>query len=70
MRSGFFFQILAEQEKSQGSTSLSNNSTIWREPVTIPEISPFEAAAFLESLHEGRSLFKGEWSSCWARLRF
>jgi hypothetical protein len=54
-----------------GSASISstnNSNAIWRDPITIPEISPFEAAAFLESLHEGRSLFKGEWNCCWARL--
>lgn len=74
MRSGFFHQVLAEQEKNRScNTPLSISSSassvgIWREPVTIPEVSPFEAAAFLESLHEGRSLFKGEWNACWARL--
>jgi hypothetical protein len=29
---------------------------------------PYEAAAYLESLHEGRALFRGEWNFCWARL--
>lgn len=43
------------------------SSDIWRDPISIPEISPFEAAAFLESLHEGRSLFKEEWNFSWAR---
>jgi hypothetical protein len=31
-------------------------------------VSPFEAAAVLESLHEGRALLKGDWNLCWARL--
>ena len=57
MRSGFFGEILDVQEKE---VSLDRNS--WREPVTIPEVSPFEAAAFLESLHEGRTLFNEEWN--------
>jgi hypothetical protein len=35
----------------------------------VPESSPFEAAAYLESLHEGRALFRGDWNLCWARLR-
>eukprot|EP01034_Spumella_vulgaris_P032298 gene32298-39877_t len=81
MRSGFFHDVLSEQEKarayktqlnSNGSNQSSTNATtsdlLWREAITIPEASPFEAAAYLESLHEGRALFRGEWNFCWARL--
>ena len=76
MRSTFFHDLLLEQERS--SALLHNDKTVlnmingnimWREPISIPEPSPFEAAAFLESLHEGRALFRGEWNLCWARLR-
>lgn len=66
MRSVFFHEVLNEQEENVGRDVAS--SEIWREPLVIPEISPFEAAAFLESLHEGRALFKSEWNFCWARL--
>jgi hypothetical protein len=79
MRSGFFHDILNEQEKnlaskhSNSSVSINHplqSNLLWRDPIIIPETSPFEAAAFLESLHEGRTLFKGEWNYCWARLRY
>jgi hypothetical protein len=77
MRSSFFHDILSDQEKnvlaggnqSMTSTALQG-SVLWRDPIIITESSPFEAAAFLESLHEGRVLFRGEWNLCWARLRF
>jgi hypothetical protein len=72
MRSGFFHDFLSEQDKVlMGNQSHSLQGTmLWRDPIVIPEISPFEAAAFLESLHEGRMVFRGEWNYCWARLRF
>jgi hypothetical protein len=68
MRSSFFYEVLNEQEEDRNYSSRDQNE-IWRNPLVIPEISPFEAAAFLESLHEGRAVFKGEWVYCWARLR-
>ena len=85
MRSGFFHDVLSEQEattpqiaecQQQGNNSRSeglhelNPNMLWRQPIVVPENSPFEAAAYLESLHEGRALFRGEWNLCWARLRF
>lgn len=79
MRSGFFHDILNEQEKGLATKQATGNGVpishplqsnlLWRDPIIIPELMPFEAAAFLESLHEGRALFKGEWNYCWARLR-
>lgn len=78
MRSGFFHDVLCEQESAtqltgQGGVNETlpelNPNVLWRQPIVVPEISPFEAAAFLESLHEGRALFSGNWSLCWARLR-
>jgi hypothetical protein len=78
MRSGFFHDILNEQEKNLASKQSTNgvpishplqSNLLWRDSITIPEPMPFEAAAFLESIHEGRALFKGEWNYCWARLR-
>ena len=36
--------------------------------MVVAESLPYEAAAYLESLHEGRALFRGEWNFCWARL--
>lgn len=68
MRSVFFYEVLNAQEDNRSNNSREQND-IWREPLVIPESSPFEAAAFLESLHEGRSLFKGDWVYSWARLR-
>eukprot|EP01041_Mallomonas_annulata_P007489 gene7489-15328_t len=79
MKSGFFYGILSSQEEQMDDENNNNNvqqqqstvkqsSTQWRPPIIIPETSPFEAAAFLESLHEGRALFKGEWNISWARL--
>ena len=75
MRSGFFHDVLCEQENSRdqrgnGDTPEVNPNVLWREAIVVPEVSPFEAAAYLESLHEGRALFRGEWNFCWARLRF
>lgn len=72
MRSSFFHDILSDQEKAMSGGTQSNalqGSMLWRDPIVINESSPFEAAAFLESLHEGRVLFRGEWNFCWARLR-
>lgn len=76
MRSGFFHDVLCEQESSRDAHSRSANDTpevnpnvLWRDAIVVPEVSPFEAAAYLESLHEGRALFRGEWNFCWARLR-
>jgi hypothetical protein len=69
MRSGFFHDILSEQEKSCSPANALQGQVLWRDPIIIVEQSPFEAAAFLESLHEGRVLFRGEWNYCWARLR-
>lgn len=78
MRSGFFHDVLSEQESNTQPTSHGmgvdglpeiNPNVLWRPPIVVPELSPFEAAAYLESLHEGRALFRGEWSFCWARLR-
>ena len=68
MRSGFFHDVLREREENLSMSNSKNFETL-REPISIPEISPYEAAAYLESLHEGRALFKGEWNMCWARLR-
>ena len=68
MRSGFFHDILREREENF-VLGKGKNADVVREPISIPEISPYEAAAYLESLHEGRALFKGEWNMCWARLR-
>ena len=65
MRSVFFHEVLNEQEEQVRNVTSANE--IWREPLVIPELSPFEAAAFLESLHESRPLFKGDWNLCWAR---
>jgi hypothetical protein len=77
MRSGFFHDVLCEQEanfemKSDGgpTATSANPNILWRDSIIVPDESPFEAAAFLESLHEGRALFRGEWNFCWARLRY
>lgn len=70
MRSGYFHDILSEQEKNISPANALQGSVLWRDPIIIAEQSPFEAAAFLESLHEGRVLFRGEWNYCWARLRY
>lgn len=60
---------MSEQEKEKSRQSKpSSSAIIWREPITVFENLPYEAAAYLESLHEGRALFRGEWNFCWARL--
>ncbi len=73
MKSTFFYDILSQQERDAITPGVihrnSNPTKQWREAIIMPEASPFEAAAFLESLHEGRALFKGEWNLTWARLR-
>jgi hypothetical protein len=77
MRSGFFHDILNDQEKAliahghsatNSHTHMMQSNLLWRDPIIIPDPSPFDAAAFLESLHEGRAAFKGEWSVSWSRL--
>lgn len=56
MRSGFFHDILSEQEKNriqqqqqvqQLPKTSGSSSLIWREPITVIEIMPFEAAGSL-----------------------
>lgn len=69
MRSGYFHDILSEQEKNVSPSNALQGNVLWRDAIIIAEHSPFEAAAFLESLHEGRVLFRNEWNYCWARLR-
>lgn len=69
MRSLHFHDILMEQELNRQSKPPISANMMWREPIIVEEESPFEAAALLESLHEGRALFKGDWNYCWARLR-
>jgi hypothetical protein len=80
MRSTFFHDVLNEQERKHGFADISQSGRmdselmgaagiLWRDPITVPEQTPFDAAAFLESLHEGRALFRGDWNYCWAKLR-
>lgn len=80
MRSEFFHDLLRDQESDDCSDQSTTNSFMTSErgdnnsrgnnrSLSIPEQSPFEAAAYLESLHDGRSCIKTEWSYCWARLR-
>jgi hypothetical protein len=68
MRSQYFENILLEQEKMSTSPTTPSN-TMWRSAIVIQEASPYEGAAFLESIHEGKGLYCGEWNLCWARLR-
>lgn len=68
MRSQYFETILLEQEKLSSSPTTPSN-TMWRSAIVIEEPSPYEGAAFLESIHEGKGLYCGEWNLCWARLR-
>jgi hypothetical protein len=69
MRSQYFESLLLEQEKLASSPTTSPNM-MWRSAIVISEASPYEGAAFLESIHEGKGLYCGEWNLCWARLRF
>lgn len=77
MRSGYFHNLLTEQEtqalsQSSASTTMTiatQPHVLWRDSIALVEPSPFEAAAFLESLHEGRAILRGEWNYCWTRLR-
>jgi hypothetical protein len=79
MRSVYFHDVLTEQERNSllmtsknniASNGNENSNVLWRDAICLQENFPFEAAAFLESLHEGRALFHGEWNFVWARLRF
>lgn len=101
MRSGFFYDILCEQEHQQElaaikyitrtssphlrhniedskneenllpiKTPCSEPNIMWRDSIVVPgDNAPYDTAAFLESLHEGKSLYRGEWNFCWAKLR-
>lgn len=70
MRSSYFHDLLSEQEVALSSNLVENRASniLWRETITLQEDSPYEAAAFLESIHEGRALFRGDWNFVWARL--
>lgn len=65
MKSTFFYEYLSAQEEAH---EIRNSNEAWRDPIILPEESPYEAAAFLESLHESRSIFKNEWNMSWSRL--
>jgi hypothetical protein len=69
MRSRYFQSLLLEQEKTTFTASTPTGDVIWRSPIVLDEPSPYEGAAFLESLHEGKALYSKEWNLCWARLR-
>lgn len=69
MRSLYFQSLLSEQEQSITNTSTSTSDIMWRAPLIILESSPYEAAAFLESIHEGKGFYNESWNLCWARLR-
>ena len=56
------------QESADEQLFSTARFTLHPHPPPPPQVSPFEAAAFLESLHEGRALLKGDWNLCWARL--
>lgn len=62
--------VSAGRESSIAFPTTEEPSIMWRTPIAVPEPAPYEAAAFLESLHEGRALFRGDWNYCWARLRY
>ena len=38
--------------------------------LNLQEEALFEVVSFLESLHDGKTLFRGAWNACWARLRY
>ena len=71
MRSQFFQDLLLKQEQDMRSTSAAAPpaNEVWRRSLVMAEDSPYEAAAFLECLHEGRGVVQGEWNLSWARLR-
>ena len=61
MRSMFFHQVLKDQEKSRTDTRVKNVATgnttvssqsdgIWRDPITVPENSPFEGILLIQLL--------------------
>jgi hypothetical protein len=70
MRSAFFFDLIMSQERKRESDVASTSST-FRPPIIIEDPSPYECAAYLESLHECKPPppVEGEWSYSWARLR-
>lgn len=58
-----------QQVQIQPPLDTMSSCHLWRERLETEDASPFEAAAFLESLHESRTAYAGEWNQCWARLR-
>jgi hypothetical protein len=66
MRSTYFLNLLQIQEDS---SDVHTSENIWRHAITVECSSPFEAAAFLESIHDSRANFSGKWNLTWARLR-
>lgn len=66
MRSEYFFEHLSALERKS-----DEQSSIGTVPLVIEDPSPYEAAAYLESMHDGgKSLsMRGSWSYHFARLR-
>ncbi len=71
MRSAFFFDLITAKERKDDNDASSTTSA-FRPPIFIEDPSPYECAAYLESLHEGKPPppVDGEWSYNWARLRY
>lgn len=64
MRSEYFYDLLCEQdrlgftERACGGITNTTGAQSSRPPIIITEASPFEAAAFFESLHEGIRVYQ------------
>jgi hypothetical protein len=69
MRSQLFQTLLIRQEAEILTAPIPPANKLWRRSLVMEQEAPFEAAAFLESLHEGRTPREGEWSLAWANLR-
>jgi hypothetical protein len=67
MRSSFFQNLLHIQEDT---SEVHPSDTIWRHAITVECPSPYEAAAFLECIHDNRNVLCGNWNLTWARLRY
>ena len=66
MRSEYFYEQLSALEHKN-----DEQSAIGTSPLIIDDPSPYEAAAYLESMHDGGKAMpgRGAWSYHFARLR-
>lgn len=70
MRSQLFQTLLIRQESEMSTAVTPSANQLWRRSLVMEQDAPYEGAAFLECLHDGRCPRDGEWSLSWTKLRY